>query len=75
MGLGAKSNGIESVNDDAERAQRLRIARLSFLATDIITAILDGGQPATLGVRQLMRIAGLPASWDQQRSMLGFAAR
>ena len=56
----------------ARRADLLRLARLSFLAPDITTAILDGSQPFGLGVRKLIRLSGLPASWAEQRVMLGF---
>jgi len=47
-----------------------RIIRASFLAPDIIEAILDGRQPADLSVLQLRRP---PADWAEQRQLLGFA--
>jgi hypothetical protein len=60
--------------DDAEsRRQLIRLARLSFLAPDIVAAILDGRQPIELTSRALLRIADLPLAWDRQRTALGFA--
>lgn len=50
-----------------------RIARLAYLAPDIIRAILDGRQPRHLTARSLSRIHGLPNSWVEQRAVLGFA--
>ncbi len=55
------------------RRQTVRLARLNFLAPDIVTAILDGRQPVELTTRSLLRVADLPVEWDQQRSQLGFA--
>ena len=48
------------------------LLRLSMLAPDIIAAILNGRQPASLTRQKLARITNLPVAWDQQRSMLGF---
>ncbi len=49
-----------------------RVARLAFLAPDIITAILEGRQPATLTSRRLMKHAAIPLDWKAQREALGF---
>ncbi|MBC2666972.1 recombinase family protein [Novosphingobium flavum] len=51
-----------------------RIARLAYLAPDIIRAILDGHQPRRVTARYLSRLGALPLSWTAQREMLGFAA-
>jgi site-specific DNA recombinase len=48
-----------------------RLARLSYLAPDIIVAILEGRQPRTITSRSLLRISGIPLSWEDQRTMLG----
>lgn len=48
-----------------------REARLSYLAPDLIEAILAGRQPIELGARRLHRIGALPLSWSDQRKMLG----
>jgi site-specific DNA recombinase len=46
--------------------------KLSYLAPDIVEAILAGRQPRTLTRRRLANI-DLPIDWQQQRQMLGFA--
>lgn len=58
-----------------ERPHLARLARLSYLAPDIITAILDGRQPIDLTARALLRTARLPTSWADQRRLLGFGIR
>jgi hypothetical protein len=50
----------------------VRLARLRFLAPDIVSAILDGSQPVELTTRSLLRIANLPFDWASQRQLLGF---
>jgi site-specific DNA recombinase len=50
-----------------------RILNCSFLAPDIVEAILDGRQPANLTVQKLLR--SLPLAWAEQRQQLGFAFR
>lgn len=56
-----------------ERSQLVRLARLRFLAPDIVTAIVNGRQPVELTSRSLLRIAELPLAWAEQRKMLGFS--
>jgi site-specific DNA recombinase len=63
-----------AATSDAERRRDLtRLAKYSYLAPDIISAILDGRQPDDLGARKLRRITELPRSWKEQRKVLGFA--
>ena len=50
-----------------------RLARLGFLAPDIISAILKGQHPKALTARKLLRVPNLPISWKEQRRLLGFA--
>ena len=50
-----------------------RLARLGFLAPDIISAIVKGNQPKALTARKLLRVPNLPISWKEQRRLLGFA--
>ena len=57
-----------------ERRELKRLARMAYLAPDIITAILDGSQPVTLRARQLERMGNVPMDWQAQRQALGFAA-
>jgi site-specific DNA recombinase len=50
-----------------------RLVRLGYLAPDIVTAIIDGRQPATLTRQRLARVSKLPFDWTAQRALLGFA--
>jgi hypothetical protein len=49
-----------------------RLVRLGYLAPDIISAIVEGKQPANLTRQKLARIGSLPIRWDEQRALLGF---
>ena len=49
-----------------------RILRLSFLAPDIIQAILHGRQPTDLNAHKLMADTRAPIAWHEQRARLGF---
>lgn len=49
-----------------------QLVRLSFMAPDIISAILDGTQPPDLTGRKIMRIKKIPLDWAGQRKMFGF---
>ncbi|MEJ6595538.1 MAG: hypothetical protein QNL50_10340, partial [Parasphingorhabdus sp.] len=55
-----------------QRPHLARLARLKFLAPDIITAILEGRQPAMLSSRKLLRATGIPHCWKAQRVFFGF---
>jgi len=46
------------------------MAKLSYLAPDIVLAILDGSQPTHLSARKLVRAASLPLDWAAQRQIL-----
>jgi len=50
-----------------------KLARLSWLAPDIVSAILEGRQPPQLTGRYLLRCGEVPLEWKAQRSFLGFA--
>jgi site-specific DNA recombinase len=52
------------------RTNLARLIKLSYLAPDIVTMILQGRQPARLDRRALMA-AGLPLGWAEQRALLG----
>ncbi len=50
-----------------------RLLRLSSLAPDIITAIVNGKNPPQLTAKKLMRLAlKIPVDWSAQRELLGF---
>jgi len=50
-----------------------RLIRLSYLAPDIIEAILDGRQPHDLTADKLLAHSRLPLGWHEQRTVLGIA--
>jgi hypothetical protein len=50
-----------------------RLVRLSYLAPDIMQAILDGRQPRDLTADKLLARSRLPLTWHEQRRVLGFA--
>ena len=50
-----------------------KLVRLSWLAPDIVDAILSGRQPNGLTGWRLLRVGNLPIDWSGQRSALGFA--
>jgi site-specific DNA recombinase len=60
-------------NNPVQRSHQARLARLRFLAPDIVTAILEGRQPVELTARSLLRMGALPIEWQAQREALGFA--
>jgi hypothetical protein len=49
-----------------------RLVRLSYLAPDILQAILDGRQPPDLSADKLLAHSRLPLAWHEQRAVLGF---
>ena len=50
------------------------LVRISYLAPDVVAAILEGKQPGTLTRQKLARLTDLPLEWDAQRRVLGFSA-
>ena len=50
-----------------------QLLRISWLAPDIISAIVEGRHPAGLTGRRLLRAAQLPLKWSEQREFLGFS--
>jgi len=61
----ARQDGI----DDGEIS---RVLPLSFLAPDIVDAIIQGQQPIILTATFLRRWKPLPRTWTEQRRMFGF---
>jgi site-specific DNA recombinase len=49
-----------------------KLAAISCIAPDIVTAIVEGRQPASLTARTLQDI-DLPPAWTDQRALLGFS--
>jgi hypothetical protein len=44
--------------------------KLAFLAPDIVEAILEGRQPASLTLARIKRACPLPMCWEEQRDLL-----
>lgn len=49
-----------------------QLLRISWLAPDIIAAVVDGTQPATLTGRRLLRATDIPLDWKAQRVYFQF---
>lgn len=54
------------------RAHLADMIRLSWLAPDIVTSILDGAQPESLTRARLIGVR-LSPDWTEQRRQLGFS--
>lgn len=72
-----KSGEVKSVNElsqkfNMNRRYIARLLRLAFLAPDIIESILEGTQPKSLSLYDLIK--SMPVEWDAQRKALSFAA-
>jgi site-specific DNA recombinase len=64
---------ILAQREGVSRSYFTRLVRLSYLAPDIIQAILDGRQPPDLTADKLLEHSRLPLAWHDQRTVLGFA--
>ena len=53
--------------EGVSRSYFTRLVRLSYLAPDIIQAILDGRQPRDLTADKLLAHSRLPLTWHEQR--------
>ena len=62
----------DSLVDHYSKQHLTRLARLGYLAPDIVTAIVEGRQPPSLSGHSLLRCANLPIEWAEQRRLLGF---
>jgi hypothetical protein len=69
----AQINAIASVCPVGADVRHTRIIRITFLAPDIIKAILEGNQPPGLTAATLLRDSRFPLDWQDQREALGFA--
>ncbi len=67
------SGKADPITSEYSPLHRNRLARLSYLAPDIISAIVTGNHPPALNGRRLLRAANLPLDWDGQQQLLGFA--
>ena len=60
--------------EDVVPSYATRLLRLTYLAPDIVTAIVEGRQPIELTANRLMNNIRLPLEWQAQRELLGFTA-
>jgi site-specific DNA recombinase len=72
--LRGEACGPASIAEKSGLSERYvrHIFRHAFLAPDIVQAIVDGSQPPHLSLIKLN--TNLPASWVEQRKLLGFSA-
>ncbi|WP_109354560.1 recombinase family protein [Sphingorhabdus sp. EL138] len=56
---------------DYSRRHLLKLARLSYLAPDIIKAIVQGSQHVDLTGRRFLRAGKIPLDWQEQRTLFG----
>ncbi len=68
----AKSIGDIAATEGISNTHVTRIIYRAFLAPDIVRAILEGRQPASLTLESLKKYQPLPIDWDEQRKLLGF---
>jgi site-specific DNA recombinase len=75
MVLNEQGKGITelAINAGVSPSYFSRVLRLSFLAPDIVKAILDGRHPPQLTAKHLMRHNALARAWPAQATQLGIA--
>ena len=74
--LADKSLTLDEIakSEDMVPSYATRLFRLTILAPDIVSAILNGRHPPELTARRLMDDTRLPLDWNEQRRCLGFAS-
>ena len=74
--LSGSDDSIEAMSGRLEmnKGRVTSLVRLSYLAPDIVRALLKGRQPIELTPTRLLRVSkDLPHDWSKQRHFLGFA--
>ena len=74
--LSGSDTSIEAMTERVgiTKGRLASLVRLSYLAPDIVRALLDGRQPIELTPTRLFRLSkDLPHEWSEQRHFLGFA--
>jgi hypothetical protein len=66
------SGEVDPLTSHYSKRHLWQLLRISFLAPDIITAIIAGEQPPSLTGRRLLPVTELPLDWAGQRRVLGF---
>ena len=75
--LSGSVDSIESMSGrlGMNKCRLTSLIRLSYLAPDIVRALLEGRQPIELTPTQLLRLSkDLPHDWSEQRHVLDFPA-
>jgi site-specific DNA recombinase len=75
--LSGSDDSIEAMSGrlGMNKGRLTSLIRLSYLAPDIVRALLEGRQPIELTATRLLRLSkDLPHDWSEQRHVLGFAA-
>jgi site-specific DNA recombinase len=75
--LSGSDDSIEAMSGrlGMNKCRLTSLIRLSYLAPDIVRALLEGRQPIELTPMRLLRLSkDLPHDWSEQRHVLGFAA-
>lgn len=67
-----EEEGKQGTLRQIKRAHLARLARASFLAPDVVQAVLNGTQPTKLTGRRILKAADIPLDWQEQRRMFGF---
>ncbi len=69
----AKSIADIANQEGLPKSYASQVIKLTELAPDITSAILEGKQPTTLQLKDLIKAGPLPLNWNEQRTQLGFA--
>jgi hypothetical protein len=69
--LGQQGHETDAIGQ-IRKSHLCRVARASYLAPDIVQAILDGRQPSNLTGRQILKAGDIPLDWDAQRRLFNF---
>ncbi|MGB8901609.1 MAG: recombinase family protein, partial [Methylocella sp.] len=75
--LSGSHDSIEAMSGrlGMNKCRLISLIRLSYLAPDIVRALLEGRQPIELTPTRLFRLSkDLPHDWSEQRHVLDFAA-
>jgi len=72
--MSGEADSIEEIagQEDITGSYATRLIRLSYLAPDIVSAILSGTHPRELSAAKLLRDSRLSLDWAEQRHALGF---
>jgi site-specific DNA recombinase len=75
--LSGSDDSIEAMSErlGMNKCRLTSLIRLSYLAPDIVCALLEGRQPIELTPTRLLRLSkDLPHDWSEQQHVLDFAA-